>query len=80
MTRHDNLDRHLSRALHHRIEVIHFEPQQHAISVWLIITVADGAVRIDLDEKRSRQQTRDAHQARQTSGELRTRSCAALAR
>lgn len=46
MTRHDNLDRHLSRALHHRVELIHFEPQQHAISVWLIITVADGAVMV----------------------------------
>lgn len=46
MTRHHNLDLHLSRALHHRVEVVHLEPQQHAVSVGLVSTIADGAVMV----------------------------------
>jgi hypothetical protein len=46
MPGHDYLHAHLSRALHHRVKVVHLEPQQYAISVWLIITITDQTVMV----------------------------------
>jgi uncharacterized protein YjbJ (UPF0337 family) len=40
---HD-LDLHFDSALHHRVEVIHFEPEQHTIAVGSVGTIANAAV------------------------------------
>jgi hypothetical protein len=37
----NNLHAHFSGALHHRIKVVHFEPEQDAVSVGLVIAVAN---------------------------------------
>ena len=42
----DDLHAHFSSALHDRIKVVHLEPQQHAVSVWLVITIADRTVMV----------------------------------
>jgi hypothetical protein len=42
----NNLHTHFNRALHDRIKVVYFEPQQHSISVWLVVAVADGAMMV----------------------------------
>jgi hypothetical protein len=44
MPRHDNLDTHFSRPLHDRFKIVHLEPQQHPISIWPIVAIADRAV------------------------------------
>jgi hypothetical protein len=38
------LDTHFGSALHDRVEVIHFEPEQHTIPVGFAGAIADGAV------------------------------------
>lgn len=42
----DDLDPHFSRALHDPIKVIHLEPQQDTVSVWLVVAVADRTVMV----------------------------------
>jgi hypothetical protein len=44
MARPHHLDAHFARALHHRVKVIHLEPQQHPITVRFVGTIPDGAV------------------------------------
>jgi hypothetical protein len=44
MTWQDNLSVHFLRARNGGVEVVDFKPQQHAVSVWLEIWVADGAM------------------------------------
>lgn len=44
MLRHDDLDAHFSSALHDSVKIVHLKPQQYAVSVWLIITIANGTV------------------------------------
>ena len=44
MTGHHDLHTHFTGALHDRVEVVHLEPQQHAVSVWLVVAIADRAV------------------------------------
>ncbi len=39
-----DLDAHFSGALHYRVEVLHLEPEQHAIAVGFIGGIADAAV------------------------------------
>jgi len=46
MAGHDDLDAHFSGALHDRVKVVHFEPQQYTVSVWLIIAIADATVMV----------------------------------
>ena len=46
MPRHDNLDTHFSGALHHCFKIVDFEPEQHPISVWPVIAIADRAVMV----------------------------------
>jgi hypothetical protein len=43
---HNDFDAHFHSALRDGIKVIYFKPQQHAISVWLVITVCDRAVMV----------------------------------
>ena len=35
---------HFSGALYDRVEVLYLEPQQYAVPVWLVVTIADPAV------------------------------------
>lgn len=35
MTRHHDLDTHIGGALHHSVEVVYLEPEQHSIAVGL---------------------------------------------
>jgi hypothetical protein len=44
MSGHDDLHAHFGGALHNRVQVIHFEPQQYTVSVWLVITIANRTV------------------------------------
>ncbi len=44
MPRQNDLHAHFSRAPHDRVEILHFEPQQHAVPVRLVVTIADPAV------------------------------------
>jgi hypothetical protein len=44
MPGHHHFHAHFSSALDNSVKVIYFEPQQHAIAVRLVITVADPAV------------------------------------
>jgi len=46
MPGHDDLDAHFSGALHDRVKVVHLEPQQYTVSIWLIITIADPTVMV----------------------------------
>ena len=46
MPGHDDLHAHFSGALHDRVKVVHLEPQQYTVSVWLIITIADRTVMV----------------------------------
>jgi hypothetical protein len=46
MTGHDNVYAHFSGPLHDRLEIVDFEPQQHAVPVWLVIAIADRAVMV----------------------------------
>ena len=43
---HDNLHVHLGGALHDRVKVVHLEPQSHAVSVGLVISIAYRAVMV----------------------------------
>lgn len=42
----DDLNAHFSGALHHGVEIIDLEPQQHAVSIWLVIRATDRAVMV----------------------------------
>jgi hypothetical protein len=42
--RHDNLDTHFNDALHDRFEIVDLEPKQDAVSVWLVVWIADPAM------------------------------------
>jgi hypothetical protein len=44
MLGYDDLYAHFSRALHHRVKVVYFEPQQDSVSVRFVIAIADRAV------------------------------------
>ena len=44
MARQNKLDAHFGRAPHDRVEIIHLEPEQHAIPVGSASGIADGAV------------------------------------
>lgn len=44
MPRHDNLDIHFHRPLENRFKIVDLEPEQHAVSIWPIVTTANGAV------------------------------------
>lgn len=44
VARHDYLDTHISSALHDCVEIIDFKPQQHAVSVWPVVRVANRTV------------------------------------
>src|SRR5579863_1953989 len=46
IVRQDNLDLHFPRPGDGRVEVVDFEPKKHAISVGLLILVADGSVMV----------------------------------
>lgn len=43
---HDDLHAHFSGALDDCVKVIDLEPQQYAISIWLVIAITDGAVMV----------------------------------
>jgi hypothetical protein len=40
MPRHHDLDAHLGGTLHDRIKIVNFEPQQDAVSIWLVAPIA----------------------------------------
>jgi hypothetical protein len=42
---HD-FDTHLSGALHHIIEVVHFEPEQDTVAIWPVVGVGDRTVMV----------------------------------
>jgi|HubBroStandDraft_1064217.scaffolds.fasta_scaffold29482_2 hypothetical protein len=42
----DNLDTHFSGALHDCVKIIDLEPEQHPVSVWPVIAIADRAVMV----------------------------------
>lgn len=42
---HD-FDTHFRGTLHNRVKIVHLEPEQYAISIRLVIAVADGAVMV----------------------------------
>jgi len=44
MPGHHDLHAHLGGTLHDRVKVIYFKPEQHAVSVWFVIAVANGTV------------------------------------
>ena len=44
MPRHDNLDIHFHRPLESRFKIVDLEPEQHAVTIWLIVTTANRAV------------------------------------
>jgi hypothetical protein len=44
MPRHDKLDIHFGGALHNRVKVGDLEPQQHSVSIWPVVTIADQSV------------------------------------
>jgi hypothetical protein len=46
MTRHDDVDAHLSGALHDRVKIVNFEPQQDAVSIRLVVSIAYGTVMV----------------------------------
>jgi hypothetical protein len=44
MLGHDSFHSHSISVPHHRIEIFHLEPQQHAIPVWLVVEIPDRPV------------------------------------
>jgi hypothetical protein len=44
MPRQNYLDAHLGRALHDRIKIVDFKPQQNAVPIWSIVSIADRTV------------------------------------
>jgi hypothetical protein len=44
MTRHHRLDAHFSGALHDCFKIVDLEPEEHPVSIWLIVTIADRTV------------------------------------
>jgi hypothetical protein len=44
MTRQHRLDAHFSGALHNRFKIVDLEPQQHPVSIWLVVTIANPPV------------------------------------
>lgn len=43
---HNNLDTHFSGALHDCVKIVDLEPEQHPISVWPVIAIADRTVMV----------------------------------
>lgn len=41
-----NFHAHLGGALHHGVKVVHFKPEQHAVSIGLVTAVADRAMMV----------------------------------
>jgi len=46
MMGYDNFDAHLGGALHNRIVIVNLEPQQHTVSIRLVMAIADRAVMV----------------------------------
>ena len=46
MPGYDDLDAHFSRALHDCLKIVDLEPEQHPVSIWLIVTIANRAVMV----------------------------------
>lgn len=46
MARYNNLDAHFSGPLHDAIKILNLEPQQHAVSIWFVLTIADPTVMV----------------------------------
>jgi hypothetical protein len=46
MARHHDRNAHFFGALHHRVEVVHFEPEQHSVAVRLVGRVGDRPVMV----------------------------------
>ena len=46
MPGHNNLDTHFSGALHDCVKIVDLEPEQHPISVWPVIAIADRTVMV----------------------------------
>ena len=46
MPGHDDLHTHFSGAPHDPVEIVYLKPQQHAVSVWLVVTIANQAVMV----------------------------------
>jgi hypothetical protein len=44
MPGHNDFDSHLGQALHYRVEVVHLKPQQHTVSVRLVIAIPNRAM------------------------------------
>jgi hypothetical protein len=42
----DNPDAHFSGALHDRFKIVNLEPQQHSVTIWPVIAIANGAVMV----------------------------------
>jgi hypothetical protein len=46
VARQDDVDSHFVGTVCDGVEVVYLEPQQYTISVWLVFTIADGAVMV----------------------------------
>jgi hypothetical protein len=46
MTGQDYFDVHFGCALHDRFKIVNFEPEQHSVSIRLVIGIADRAVMV----------------------------------
>jgi hypothetical protein len=46
MSGYHDLDAHVRGALHNCVKVVDLEPQQHPVSIWFVITIADCAVMV----------------------------------
>ena len=46
MPGHDDLDAHFGGALDDRVKIVNLEPQQYAVSIWLVVTIGDRAVMV----------------------------------
>jgi len=44
MTRYHRFDGHFSGALHDCFKIVDLEPQQHPVSIWLVVTIANRPV------------------------------------
>ena len=44
MLGHDDVNGHRSSSLQHIFEIFHLKPEQHAISIWQVVRVANGAM------------------------------------
>jgi hypothetical protein len=46
VTRQDNIDTHVSGALHDTIEVVNLEPEQYSVAIRLVIPIPDPTVMV----------------------------------